>query len=445
MDNEPVKSEKAAEKISAKVETSAVPAENGQPAPSALSDSEVTAHTSSMWKYNPVPEAPEPYPEYRRSRRSDPDNIITVTAARVRGKMHKHDGSNCDDWYEYDFGGGMAFAAVSDGAGSKIYSRIGAKTACETAVRSMKKSFTEFFGKNSDALKAAAKPYDTEEFGGLCSELAGFIRNSAIDAVMAAEGEAHKRKTDKTLVKPDGGSPELSDFSATLLLAAVIPVVSEKSGETECLVLSVQIGDGMIAAVDSKAESSSALSILGSADSGEFSGETDFITSAKMKLPEEIMKRTRVTRRRCTEILMMTDGVADDYFPNDPELLRLYADLAANGIIPLSAEVSPEDKRNKKIPPPQKNIWVNDNDVTFEFQYMSAVCEALGITSKELWDNSRITADASLKAFGRETASDPSEQLQNWLDNYLRRGSFDDRTLLIISIDGALPGKGSSR
>lgn len=437
MDNEPVKN-KTAEVSSAKTEKAA--ADSVQPA---LSDSEVTAHTSSMWKYNPVPEAPEGFPEYRRSRRSDPDNIITVTAARVRGKMHKHDGSNCDDWYEYDFGGGMAFAAVSDGAGSKIYSRIGAKAACEAAVRSMKKSFTEFFGKNSDALKAAAKPYDTEEFGSLCSQLAGFIRNSAIDAVMAAEGEAHKRKTDKTLVKPSGEPPELSDFSATLLLAAVIPVVSEKSGEMECLLLSVQIGDGMIAAVNSKADLSSALSIMGSADSGEFSGETDFITSPKMKLPEEIMKRTKVTRRRCTEIFMMTDGVADDYFPNDPELLRLYTDLAANGIIPLPAEISPEDKRNKKIPSPQKNIWVNDNDVTFEFQYMSAVCEALGITTKELWDTPRITADASLKAFGREISPDPSEQLQNWLDNYLRRGSFDDRTLLIISIDDRNAGKGN--
>ena len=30
-----------------------------------LTDVEVTAHTASMWRYTPVPEAPEPFPEYK--------------------------------------------------------------------------------------------------------------------------------------------------------------------------------------------------------------------------------------------------------------------------------------------------------------------------------------------------------------------------------------------
>ena len=32
-----------------------------------LSDSEVTTHTASLWKYNPIPSSPEPYPEYLHS------------------------------------------------------------------------------------------------------------------------------------------------------------------------------------------------------------------------------------------------------------------------------------------------------------------------------------------------------------------------------------------
>ena len=64
-----------------------------------LSDREVTEHTASLWKYNPVPDSPEPYPEYRNGYEQYSDGEII--AARVRGKKHKHEGSNCDDWYDF--------------------------------------------------------------------------------------------------------------------------------------------------------------------------------------------------------------------------------------------------------------------------------------------------------------------------------------------------------
>lgn len=410
----------------------------------ALSDNEVTAHTSSLWKYNPIPEKPEKYPEYRHSYSVDPDNRLSVTAARVRGKMHKHDGTNCDDWYEYDFGGGMAFAAAADGAGSKLFSRIGAKTACEAAVKVMKKEFTEYFNSNTDAVTFAARPYSDSEFNRVCSELAGIIRNAATSAAQAVEDEAERRKTDKELIEAAGREPVLSDFSATLLIAAVIPVISEETGSAESLVITVQLGDGMIAAVNADGEYSSALSLMGAADSGEFSGETDFITSPKMKTPEAIMKRTKITRRPCTHVLLMTDGVADDYFPNDPGILRLFMDLTANGVIPSAAAEITDVNRPyiSRIPRPEENIWVNDNDVTYEFQYISKVCEDTGLSEEQLWSMPDVAAAASLRSFGTEICSDPSEQLEKWLDNYVRRGSFDDRTLLIIGIDNTLAGKG---
>ena len=39
---------------------------------------------------------------------------------------------------------------------------------------------------------------------------------------------------------------------------------------------------------------------------------------------------------------------------------------------------------------------------------------------------------SSLEAFGKKLANDKSERLKVWLDNYSQRGSFDDRTLVII-------------
>lgn len=440
MNNEPVRSSDENISENKAAETSAEETAEVK----ALSDNEVTAHTSSLWKYNPIPEKPEKYPEYRHSYSVDPDNRLSVTAARVRGKMHKHDGTNCDDWYEYDFGGGMAFAAVADGAGSKLFSRIGAKTACEAAVKVMKQEFTGYFNKNTEAVSYAARAYSDPEFNRVCSELAGMIQNAAAEAAKAVEDEAEKRRKDKELIEAARREPELTDFSATLLIAAVIPVISEETGSAESLVISVQIGDGMIAAVNADGEYSSALSLMGAADSGEFSGETDFITTPKMKTPEALMKRTKITRRPCTHVMLMSDGVADDYFPNNPEMLRLFMDLSANGVIPAAdAEITDVNRPYiSKIPRPEKNIWVNDNDVTFEYQYISKVCEETGLSSEQLWSMPDVAAAASLRSFGIEVCSDPSEQLEKWLDNYVRRGSFDDRTLLIIGIDNTLAGKG---
>ena len=49
-----------------------------------LSDRDVTAHTAAMWKYKPVPESPEPYPESISGFAASAG--FSVTAASVRGK-----------------------------------------------------------------------------------------------------------------------------------------------------------------------------------------------------------------------------------------------------------------------------------------------------------------------------------------------------------------------
>ena len=59
-------------------------------------------------------------------------------------------------------------------------------------------------------------------------------------------------------------------------------------------------------------------------------------------------------------------------------------------------------------------------------------------TQEELWHKTHLLAlaaeDTSLKEIGTR-----AEKLQAWLDNRLERGSFDDRTLVILSFgdDGA--------
>ena len=49
-----------------------------------------------------------------------------------------------------------------------------------------------------------------------------------------------------------------------------------------------------------------------------------------------------------------------------------------------------------------------------------------------LWDKREALRCHSLEAFRMNIGSTPDERLRVWLDNYNERGSFDDRTLVII-------------
>ncbi len=407
-----------------------------------LSDSEVTSHTASMWKYNPVPEAPEPYPEYKAD--YDKKQGFEVTAARVRGKKHKHDGSNCDDWYAYDFLDGCVIAAVSDGAGSKPLSRIGAKVSCNAALAGIKSGLSELRKENPDMEKTLSKPFDDSDFTGLCSKLAVVMQSSVETAFSAVEGAYIVRAEKPEFEEALGRKPELKDYSGTLLAAAAIPA---DKGET--FIISIQLGDGMIASFNREADFDSALRILGNADSGGFAGETDFLTSEQMRTPDSLRSRTKIQRGKVTSLMLMTDGVADDYYPNNPQLLRLYLDLMLNGIIDIPGEKealklngctyaeSSVQKDSSPVPGPVSYPWVNNSGVKYSLQYAKNVMSETGTDLRGLWENrfGDIIRSASLESFHISNGGGKEERLSVWLDNYVERGSFDDRTLLVINTD----------
>ncbi len=396
-----------------------------------LSDRDVTAHTAAMWKYNPVPESPEPYPESINGFAFLEG--FSVTAASVRGKKHKHDGSNRDDSFAFEIIDGMAVAAVSDGAGSKAFSRVGAKAACEAVIKYSKIRLEAIKRDFPDFRKNLGGDIGSAEFGKVCSQIAGMLRDSCAEAFAAVEAAAEKRSENPEFEAAVDRKPELKDFSCTLLAAAFIPVET-KSGR-EYLTASIQVGDGMIAAVDENAEVKNALIILGDADSGSFAGETEFITSEQFRNPESLMSRTKVRRGRLTSFLMMTDGVADDYYPNNPQLLRLALDLKLNGIMPAAGTEDTVENTDTAVPEPVSYPWVNDGDVFYALQYAKNVLSETGLTLEDLWKNKALQKKASLPEFGIVHEKNRAEMLTVWLDNYVERGSFDDRTLLMINIE----------
>lgn len=406
--------------------------------PPRLSDDEVMEHTAALWKYLPVPaDEPEPFPEYLHNTVDYPGG--RVVAARVRGKKHKHEGTNCDDWYETASYQRITMLAAADGAGSKKFSRVGAQKSCRAAIGYLANSLENIFSQNPDLYADLAEDLAAPKCMAACSLLANAVQQAVIKAYEAVDAAFYSRAANPDYANVLGRSLQLRDLSSTLLLAVVVPL-SELS--RECVLVSCQVGDGMIASLNTQGEFAGALKLLGTPDGGDFSGETDFLTSPQMQNLENLQSRTRISRGLLDTVLVMTDGVSDDYFPNETELYRLYFDLLVNGVLDgqLSmlepASLTAEQLRLfKQIPDPLAFPWVNDQNVKVPLQYTKRICEATGLGLAEIWEDKTVLdlARMELAAQQKQAEPDPSRRLLEWLDNYVERGSFDDRTLLIFS------------
>lgn len=426
--SEPPASSAAAAPADAVAETD--DADDADDAPAALSDEAVLAHTASLWQYHPVPQdEPDAAPEYK----SEEKRIGTAdfVAARVRGKKHKHEATNCDDWFAIAAVGDIAVLAVSDGAGSKRFSRVGARAASEAAVGSIYEQLRTLDAANAKNRAAFALPVSDAAFGEACAGLGAALHAGVLDARRAVLAAFHERCGQEAYTKLLGRDLALSDFAATLLVTVAVPV--PELGEV--LVLSCQVGDGITCAIDTHAPYGKAVKLLGKPDSGDFSGETDFLTSEAMADIASLQRRTLVTRGAYDLILTMTDGVADDYF-NEQEMHRLYLDLVANGIVPgaqgTATFTRAEVEFLRSLPQPAAFPWVNDKEQHIALQYASRMCRKIPTTEECLWQNAHVLAlaaeDTSLKGVASH-----AERLKIWLDNYVTRASFDDRTLALLA------------
>ena len=404
-------------------------ADDADDASLALSDEAVLAHTASLWQYHPVPQdEPDAAPEYKTEEKRI--GMAEFVAARVRGKKHKHEATNCDDWFAIAAVGDIAVLAVSDGAGSKRFSRVGARAASEAAVGSIYEQLRTLDAANAKNRAAFALPMEEAAFGEACAGLGAALHAGVLDARRAVLAAFHERCGQEAYTKLLGRDLALSDFAATLLVTVAVPV--PELGEV--LVLSCQVGDGITCAIDTHAPYGKAVKLLGKPDSGDFSGETDFLTSEVMADIASLQRRTLVTRGAYDLILTMTDGVADDYF-NEQEMHRLYLDLVANGIVPgaqgTATFTRAEVELLRSLPQPTAFPWVNDKEQHIALQYASHMCREIPTTEECLWQNAHVLAlaaeDTSLKGVASH-----AERLKIWLDNYVTRASFDDRTLALL-------------
>lgn len=328
----------------------------------ALTDREVTAYTAGLWRELPVPAGePEPAPDYVYGTVNLPGG--RVIGARVRGRKHRHGGANCDDWYETAYAGKITCIAVSDGAGSKKLSRIGARESCRAAVGYLARHLEKQLADRPELWTYMNLPLADGRCMEACGVLAEAVQSSVLRAAEAVETAWMSRRRDAAYIRLLGREPELEDFSGTMLAVVLAPVADG------CLAAACQVGDGVVALLDTKTGDVPLVKLLGAAEAGRFSGETVFLTSPGVRSVEALQSRTRITKCAAGLALVMTDGVADDYFPPETELVRLYRDLTEAG------------------------IWAD-----------------------------------------RASGLGPGLRLKNWLESYVERGSFDDRTLVVVQI-----------
>jgi hypothetical protein len=386
------------------------------------------------WEYRPLPVGLDPHEEFD-ARQAPGTPGYTIIGARARGKKHKHEGTHCDDWFEFTTVGEWNLIAVSDGAGSRKFSRVGAKAACQAAVRTMAgllKNVSITIGSRTELPEFfARKPngsFEATEVESVQHALHGGMEA----AYAAVEAEYRTRSSGSQAldyIAELARDIELADLSCTLLLAAHSSF--KHKNKDYSLVLACQIGDGMTAAVFDGGTTS----VLGIADSGAFSGETEFLTSKGKPELEALRSRTHVSVGPLNALMVMTDGVADDYFPNETEAARLFADLMLVGIVPGPKRprlVGPDLKlveRAEAVDYVDRVPTVSEAPAELPIASTQKLAEGLKITVADL-----VAKPGVLSALARpiSDATPPQERLRQWIDAYQVRGSFDDRTLVVL-------------
>lgn len=388
--------------------------------PEPLSDRVVMEHTAGIWQYKPIADTTVELHEESHAKYLN-DGAFEIIAARARGKKHKHDATNCDDWFETAVTNGCAIAVVADGAGSKKFSRIGARIVCETAVEYLRSEVKKAFEGDEQIKSALSADFNSQEFIAACTKLATAAKDSAKAAYSMVIEEHQRVYNIDEYANSLGRKPEINDFYSTFLAAVIVPLGKE------CFTVTVQIGDGCICGIDSAKDADACLKLLGEPDSGSFSGETEFISEKNVD-DRIIAGKTRISRGTSDTFLLMSDGVADDYYPSAPMMKRLYLDLALNGILPMQGEPQkPVD------PAPVRFRSVSERAYSVELQYAKQLLSA-DTDIDALWNKRDKLRCHSLEAFGVTLGETPQERLLCWIDNYNERGSFDDRTLAIIRV-----------
>lgn len=248
----------------------------------------------AVWQKREPEDQSDPTPHEIQSE-TTLENGWQFAAASVRGKLHAHRALWREDAFAFAQGAKWSAVIVSDGAGSASLSRVGSNRVCQRVQEFLLSTLANW------------QPQSVEETGLRAEELPQLrehLAEAARQALRDLEAEATKRE------RP------LQDFAATLL------ILLQSSWQGKQLFAALQVGDGAIALYNTRQE----VTLLGQADHGEHSSETRFLTTSGVEA--DLLNRVSFAIRGDVDaIAVMTDGVSDDFFPEEKRLGELFAAL----------------------------------------------------------------------------------------------------------------------
>ena len=244
----------------------------------------------SLWKDLPVDEsAPYQTPNEAIGGRFDISGKNIMLASK-RGRSHAHEGKFRDDSFSFGWIPEYKWliVAVSDGAGSAEFSRKGSEIACMTFVDELREKLS------------------TAETNQKIDSLDKHNQEMALERLLFST--AHQAAVNIKDVASEHNDP-VKKYSATFLGYIA------KKFENEWLFVSVGIGDGAIALLDTENQ----VHLLNEPDGGEYVGQTRFLTTPEVW--KDNHKRTFSIRvHDFQSVFSMTDGVSDPMFETDNNL-----------------------------------------------------------------------------------------------------------------------------
>lgn len=257
----------------------------------------------SLWtEQEPPLEAP--YQKPHTDSVMDISGAKTMIAASKRGRSHAREGKFRDDDFDvmYRSDTGWYVIAVADGAGSAKFSREGSRIACNTVVEHLSLSAT---GSKLDELEALIAQLESNPDDASRKAIGDTLYTTLGNAILLAY---------KNIAKEAEASQNLVKDYATTLLATVCRQYGDK-----WFIGAFWVGDGGVG-IYKKGE---APKILGETDSGEYSGQTRFLTMQEIFEASSFYKRIRFQLvDHFDALVLMTDGITDAWFHTDANLFK---------------------------------------------------------------------------------------------------------------------------
>lgn len=257
-------------------------------------------------------------------------NLYVIGASR-RGLSHLADGKFRDDDMCVEKISDTAFVvAVADGAGSAKYSREGSKIAVVAT-----KDFLK-----TELSNVTFAEFDKTQWAEVLIKSA----KNAYDKICSASKERGQI---------DGGDEEkwIKGFNTTLLVAVVYTV---PNGDVN--IVSFSVGDGAIVW-----HSGARTELMSACDSGQYAGETLFLTARSVWRELEASRSDFISKRikhisiqgselKAGTLVLMSDGVSDPFFATHDELrssVEWSKFFAAKGLVDIKRKGTDESVKEE--------------------------------------------------------------------------------------------------